>query len=86
MMHQSGCRSINPGVLHDNKVICSDESNFCTYNNQLSQYLQSFLLEFASEHLYLTARHPAKVMVWGRMFAVGVVLLDIMEGNTNTAK
>ncbi|GFW28595.1 transposable element Tc1 transposase [Trichonephila clavipes] len=50
------------------KVIFSDESQFCISGNQSSAYVRRRTQEeFSPQCLKLTVKHPTKVMVWGCM-------------------
>ena len=63
------------------KVIFSDESQFCIAGNQSSAYVRRRTHEKFSPHcLKPTVKYPTKVMVWGYMSSADVVRLHIVSG------
>ncbi|GFX72437.1 uncharacterized protein TNCV_1253911 [Trichonephila clavipes] len=63
------------------KVIFSDESQFCISDNQSSAYVRRRTHEeFSPQCLKTTVKYPTKMMVWGCMFSHGVGRLHIVSG------
>ncbi|GFT19060.1 transposable element Tcb1 transposase [Trichonephila clavipes] len=63
------------------KVIFSDESQFCISGNQSSTYVRRRTHEeFSPQRLQPTVKHPTNVMVWGCMSSHGVGRLHIVRG------
>ncbi|GFV20375.1 transposable element Tcb1 transposase [Trichonephila clavipes] len=63
------------------KVIFSDESQFCISGNQSSAYVRRRTHEeFSPQCLKPTVKYPTKVMVWGCMSSHGVGRLHIVSG------
>ncbi|GFU77698.1 transposable element Tcb1 transposase [Trichonephila clavipes] len=63
------------------KVIFSDESQFCISGKQSSAYVRrSTHEEFSPQCLKPTVKYPAKVMLWGCMSSHGVGRLRIVSG------
>ncbi|GFU51058.1 transposable element Tc1 transposase [Trichonephila clavipes] len=63
------------------KVIFSDESQFCISGNQSSAYVRRRTHEeFSPQCLKRTVKYPTKVMVWGCMSSYGVGRLHIVSG------
>ncbi|GFW47875.1 transposable element Tcb1 transposase [Trichonephila clavipes] len=63
------------------KVIFSDESQFCISGNQSSAYVRRRTHEeFSPLCLKPTVKYPTKVMVWGCMSSHGVGRLHIVSG------
>ncbi|GFY33761.1 transposable element Tcb1 transposase [Trichonephila clavipes] len=63
------------------KVIFSDESQFCISDNQSSAYVRRCTHEeFSTQCLKPTVKYPTKVMVWGCMSSHGVGRLHIVSG------
>ncbi|GFW69369.1 transposable element Tcb1 transposase [Trichonephila clavipes] len=63
------------------KVIFSDESQFCISGNQSSAYVRRRTHEeFSPQCLKPTVKYPTKVMVWGCMSSHGVGRLQIVGG------
>ncbi|GFW80592.1 transposable element Tcb1 transposase [Trichonephila clavipes] len=63
------------------KVIFSDESQFCISGNQSSAYVRRRTHEeFSPQCLKPTIKFPTKVMVWGCMSSHGVGRLHIVNG------
>ncbi|GFU89402.1 uncharacterized protein TNCV_1783841 [Trichonephila clavipes] len=63
------------------KVIFSDESQFCISGNQSSAYVrQRTHEEFHPKCLKPSVKYPTKVMVWGCMSSHGVGRLHIISG------
>ncbi|GFY07122.1 uncharacterized protein TNCV_4903641 [Trichonephila clavipes] len=63
------------------KVIFSDESQFCISGNQSSAYVRRRSHEeFSPQCLKPTVKYPTKVMVWGCMSSHGVGRLHIVSG------
>ncbi|GFY27611.1 transposable element Tcb1 transposase [Trichonephila clavipes] len=63
------------------KVIFSDESQFCISGDQSSAYVRRRTHEeFSPQCLNPTVRYPTKVMVWGCMSSHGVGRLHIVSG------
>ncbi|GFW42770.1 transposable element Tcb1 transposase [Trichonephila clavipes] len=63
------------------KVIFSDESQFCISGNQSSAYgSRRTHEEFSPQCLKPTVKYPTKVMVWGCMSSHGVGRLHIVSG------
>ncbi|GFV82045.1 transposable element Tcb1 transposase [Trichonephila clavipes] len=63
------------------KVIISDESQFCISGNQSSAYVRRHTLEeFIPQCLKPTVKYPTKVMVWGYISSHGVGRLHIVSG------
>ncbi|GFV23638.1 uncharacterized protein TNCV_149051 [Trichonephila clavipes] len=67
------------------KVIFSDESQFCISCNQSSAYVRRRTHEkFSSQCLKPTVKYPTKVMVWDCMSSYGVGRLHIVSGTVKT--
>ncbi|GFU66813.1 uncharacterized protein TNCV_894491 [Trichonephila clavipes] len=63
------------------KVIFSEESQFCISGNQSSAYVRRQTHEeFSPQCLKPTVKYPTKVMVWGCMSSYGVGRLHIVRG------
>ncbi|GFY13858.1 transposable element Tcb1 transposase [Trichonephila clavipes] len=63
------------------KVIFSDESQFCISGNQSSAYVRRRTHEeFSPQCLKPTVKYPTKMMVWGCMSFHGVGRLHIVSG------
>ncbi|GFU82362.1 transposable element Tcb1 transposase, partial [Trichonephila clavipes] len=63
------------------KVIFSDESQFCISGNQNSAYVRRRTHEeFSPQCLKPTVKYPTKVMVWGCMSSHGVGRLHVVRG------
>ncbi|GFV35887.1 uncharacterized protein TNCV_2866461 [Trichonephila clavipes] len=63
------------------KVIFSDESQFCISGNQSSAYVRRRTHEeFCPQCLKPTVKYPTKVKVWGCMSSHGVGRLHIVSG------
>ncbi|GFV52689.1 transposable element Tcb1 transposase [Trichonephila clavipes] len=63
------------------KVIFSDEGQFCISGNQSSAYVRRRTPEeFSPQCLKPTVKYPTKVMVWGCMSSHGVGRLHIVSG------
>ncbi|GFV42352.1 transposable element Tcb1 transposase [Trichonephila clavipes] len=63
------------------KVIFSDESQFCISGNQSSAYVRRHTHEeFSPQCLKPTVKYPTKGMVWGCMSSHGVGRLHIVSG------
>ncbi|GFX85221.1 transposable element Tcb1 transposase [Trichonephila clavipes] len=67
------------------KVIFSDESQFCISGNQRSAYVRRRIHEeFSFQCLKPTVKYPTKVMVWGCMSSHGVGRLHIVSGTVKS--
>lgn len=66
------------------KVIFSDESHFCLFGGQSSQFVRRFKGEqFRPECLNVSVKHPLKVMIWSCISAAGAGRLHIVPGMMN---
>ncbi|GFS98451.1 uncharacterized protein TNCV_3478451 [Trichonephila clavipes] len=64
------------------KVIFSDESQFCISGNQSSAYVRRRTHEeFSPQCLKSTVKYPTKVIVWGCISSHGVGRLHIVSGS-----
>ncbi|GFV17409.1 transposable element Tcb1 transposase [Trichonephila clavipes] len=67
------------------KVIFSDESQFCISGNQSSAYVRRHTPEeFSLQYLKPTVKYPTKLMVWGCMSSHGVGRLRNVSGTVKT--
>src|SRR6218665_3243597 len=81
------CASWSCGMWE--KVLISNESTFCLFENQANTYVRRFPGEvFTPEFLNLTVKHPLKVMVCGCgcISASGIGRLHIVNGMVNETK
>ncbi|GFW01642.1 transposable element Tcb1 transposase [Trichonephila clavipes] len=68
-------------IIDWEKVIFSNESQFCISGNQSSAYVRRCTHEeFSPQCLKPTVKYPTKVMVWGCMSSHGVGRLHIVSG------
>jgi|SRR6218665_155706 len=69
------------------KILFSDESTFCPFDNQANTYVRKFSgYAFKPECLKLTVKRPLKIMVWSCMAVRGVGHLYIVDGMVNATK